>query len=310
MDAQPLLDTALDDLLRLSPELATRVGDHRSDDRLDDLTPSGLRERARVLAGHRDELDSLDLDALDPDTAVDVEVLRQALDLRLFTHEVVQPHTWDPLVAPARGGPAPAARPRRRPRRRPAAGARRPARRGPRPAAVGPDHAAGGVVGARRDGRAAGPRDGAPRPRRGVGAARAGAVADGGGRPGTGGGRHGARGVRELVGGTAGRSRPAARRRGVRGEAAPGARRGAVQPAGGARRSREPGARHRGARAGRPRLGRRRPDPRCAALQRAARGAGRRDASSSWPAARWPRRPTSCGAPGSRPCRTTRARCR
>lgn len=100
MPPQPpaLLDAVLDDLLRLSPELATRAGDHRHDHRLDDLTPAGLDERARVLAARRDELDSLDLDVLDPDTAVDVEVLRGALDLRLFTHEVVRPHTWDPLV--------------------------------------------------------------------------------------------------------------------------------------------------------------------------------------------------------------------
>ncbi|MDP9433973.1 MAG: DUF885 domain-containing protein [Actinomycetota bacterium] len=101
MDAagpQPLFSDVVDDLLRLYPERATALGDHRSDDRLDDLTPDGVAARARVLARRRDELDSLDVDALPPDDAVDLEVLRNGLDRRLFATEVLAEHTWNPLL--------------------------------------------------------------------------------------------------------------------------------------------------------------------------------------------------------------------
>jgi uncharacterized protein (DUF885 family) len=89
---------AVDDLLRLSPELATYLGDHRWDDRLDDLSESGLAERRRTLAEDRDALDTVDPDDLDRDDAVDAEILRAGLDRELFALERLREHTWNPLV--------------------------------------------------------------------------------------------------------------------------------------------------------------------------------------------------------------------
>jgi uncharacterized protein (DUF885 family) len=88
----------LDDLLRLRPELATSVGEHAHDDRLDDLSPDGVRAERTALHAHRDALDSLDLDVLGPEDAVDAEILRAALDRRLFDLGVVREHTWNPLL--------------------------------------------------------------------------------------------------------------------------------------------------------------------------------------------------------------------
>src|SRR5215204_2893888 len=79
-----LAEETVEDLLRLSPERATDLGEHRYDDRLDDLSESGRAELWRVLARRRDELDSLDADELDPADAVDSEILRAALDRELF----------------------------------------------------------------------------------------------------------------------------------------------------------------------------------------------------------------------------------
>jgi uncharacterized protein (DUF885 family) len=86
------------DLLRLAPERATDLGDHRYDDRLDDLSESGLAERRRVLAGRRDLLDSLDADELDRADAVDADILRAGLDRELFALERLQEHRWNPLL--------------------------------------------------------------------------------------------------------------------------------------------------------------------------------------------------------------------
>jgi uncharacterized protein (DUF885 family) len=91
-------EAAVDDVLRLRPELATSLGEHAHDDRLDDLTRDGLAHEREVLEGHRDALDSLDLDILGPDEAVDADILRSALDRRLFALDVLREHTWNPLL--------------------------------------------------------------------------------------------------------------------------------------------------------------------------------------------------------------------
>jgi uncharacterized protein (DUF885 family) len=93
-----LAGDAVDDLLRLEPEQATDLGDRRFDDRLTDLTEDGLAAAAATLADHRDELDSLDADELEPADAVDAEILRSGLDRRLFEIEQLREHTWNPLV--------------------------------------------------------------------------------------------------------------------------------------------------------------------------------------------------------------------
>lgn len=89
---------AVADLLRLQPEAATALGDHRYDDRLDDLSDGGRRELHVALAGHRDALDSLDLDGLDAEDAVDAEMLRTGLDRLLLDADLVRPLEWDPLA--------------------------------------------------------------------------------------------------------------------------------------------------------------------------------------------------------------------
>jgi uncharacterized protein (DUF885 family) len=89
---------AVEDLLRLEPEQATYFGDHRYDDRLTDLSEDGLAGAAATLADHRDELDSLDADELEPPDAVDAEILRGGLDRRLFELEQLREHTWNPLL--------------------------------------------------------------------------------------------------------------------------------------------------------------------------------------------------------------------
>ena len=93
-----LAEDAVEDLLRLEPERATDLGDHRFDDRLTDLSEEGLAACRRPLADHRDELDSLDAAELKPADAVDAEILRAGLDRRLFELQQLREHTWNPLA--------------------------------------------------------------------------------------------------------------------------------------------------------------------------------------------------------------------
>jgi uncharacterized protein (DUF885 family) len=92
-----LAEDAVEDLLRLDPEWATDLGDHRFDDQLTDLSEDGLAGAAATLADHRDELDSLDADELEPAGAVDAQILRAGLDRRLFGLQQLHEHTWNPL---------------------------------------------------------------------------------------------------------------------------------------------------------------------------------------------------------------------
>jgi uncharacterized protein (DUF885 family) len=95
------LDTArttIDELLRLRPELATQLGEHRYDDRLEDLSDAGCRELGRLLHDSRDALDTLDLEALGVSDAVDADILANGIDRELLDLELVREREWNPLV--------------------------------------------------------------------------------------------------------------------------------------------------------------------------------------------------------------------
>ncbi|MDP9101291.1 MAG: DUF885 domain-containing protein [Actinomycetota bacterium] len=95
---QAQAEAVIEDLLRLQPERASSLGDHRYDDRLDDLGESGRAELRAAAVRGRDGLDSLDLDALEPPDAVDADVLRTALDATLLAVDVLDEPRWNPLV--------------------------------------------------------------------------------------------------------------------------------------------------------------------------------------------------------------------
>ncbi len=89
---------AVEDVLRHEPEMATHLGDHRRDDRLDVRSEGGLRHAVQDYRRHREALQAIDEDTLDPDDRVDREILLGALDERIFTTEELVEIEWDPLV--------------------------------------------------------------------------------------------------------------------------------------------------------------------------------------------------------------------
>jgi uncharacterized protein (DUF885 family) len=90
---------AVDDMLTHQPVLATSLGDHRFDDRLDDLRPAAVDAETRALSARLQELKKWDVAALPTGHRVDAEVLRRRLEERLFELEDLHEHTWNPLVA-------------------------------------------------------------------------------------------------------------------------------------------------------------------------------------------------------------------
>ncbi|HTW08329.1 MAG TPA: DUF885 domain-containing protein [Acidimicrobiales bacterium] len=89
---------ALDDMLANFPEEATALGDHRFDDRLDDLSEPGLERTLSVLLHHRQMLAEVAPSALTADDRVDLAMLRNDLDRRIFEIDELGSARWDPLV--------------------------------------------------------------------------------------------------------------------------------------------------------------------------------------------------------------------
>jgi uncharacterized protein (DUF885 family) len=90
---------AVDDILVRQPVLATSLGDHRFDDRLDDLRPAALAEERTVMTARLAELHNWDDVVLPIGHRVDAEVLSVRLRGRLLETDDDGDHTWDPLVA-------------------------------------------------------------------------------------------------------------------------------------------------------------------------------------------------------------------
>ena len=91
-----LFDDYLEELFEDQPMAATRLGDHRFDDRLDDLSAearAGWLDRDRRF---RAALDDLDADRLSRDGRVDFEILRQYLDREIWLAEEFDPFVDDP----------------------------------------------------------------------------------------------------------------------------------------------------------------------------------------------------------------------
>jgi uncharacterized protein (DUF885 family) len=103
-DFVALAAAAVDDVLRLRPDVATREGDHRFDEHLPDLSDSGVAELARVVRRHRDALDAVDTASLGVQEQVDAAILGNSLDRILFSAEVLRDNEWD-LLAHAAGDP-------------------------------------------------------------------------------------------------------------------------------------------------------------------------------------------------------------
>jgi uncharacterized protein (DUF885 family) len=94
-----LAHQTLDDLLGYQPTLATALGEHRHDDRLDDCRPAALDAERRMLASHLTALTELDRSGLDRVNAIDAELLTARVEERIFELDQLREHEWNPLVA-------------------------------------------------------------------------------------------------------------------------------------------------------------------------------------------------------------------
>lgn len=101
-----LAHDAVERWLALSPVSATQIGDHRYDDRLDDLSPAGRQQRLETSKALLAQLEAVDVSRLSRENQVDAALLRNQLQSDIWTIEVLQDWAWDPQVYSSLAGNA------------------------------------------------------------------------------------------------------------------------------------------------------------------------------------------------------------
>lgn len=87
----------LDDYLRLNPENATQLGDHRFDGQLTDYSAEGIKTNVATMQRHLDALAQIDTGRLTGPNRVDAKILKLNLEAQIFQLVELRPQNWDTL---------------------------------------------------------------------------------------------------------------------------------------------------------------------------------------------------------------------
>ncbi len=87
----------VEETLRTNPELATHLGDHRFDDRLDDYSLAGVQRERDLSLRYLKGLAEIPTSNLSPVNQVDYRILRDRLNYQVFRIDELKEHEWNPL---------------------------------------------------------------------------------------------------------------------------------------------------------------------------------------------------------------------
>jgi uncharacterized protein (DUF885 family) len=88
----------IETLLERQPELATVLGDHRFDNRLDDYSLSAMATNIEFYRNNLQALSEIDKSQLSEVNRIDCEILRDSIQQGLYRMEVLKDYQWNPLV--------------------------------------------------------------------------------------------------------------------------------------------------------------------------------------------------------------------
>ena len=94
---ETLADQYLDERIDLSPVEATAIGDHRADDRLDDVDAAARERERKAIRRYRDTLAAIDPASLSRANQVDAEILRNEIESTLFELDTLEEWAWNPV---------------------------------------------------------------------------------------------------------------------------------------------------------------------------------------------------------------------
>ena len=87
----------IEDYLKMYPETATALGDHRYDDKLNDYSAAGVKAAIELDKSCLETLVEIDPSELDSVNRVDYYILKNRLEGSIFRLETLKEHEWNPL---------------------------------------------------------------------------------------------------------------------------------------------------------------------------------------------------------------------
>lgn len=87
----------LEEVLAISPEFATYLGDHRYDDRFGDYSLAGVAQQREFNQRYLRALDAIPVQRLSKENSVDYRILRTQLEGALFALDTLREYEWNPL---------------------------------------------------------------------------------------------------------------------------------------------------------------------------------------------------------------------
>jgi uncharacterized protein (DUF885 family) len=94
---ESLAGNYIEQLLRQNPELATGLGDHRFDGKLNDYSMKGVEESRALTLAYLDSLKAVRKDGLSPVNRIDYDILLDNLQYGLFQIDTLKDYEWNPL---------------------------------------------------------------------------------------------------------------------------------------------------------------------------------------------------------------------
>jgi uncharacterized protein (DUF885 family) len=88
----------LEKLFQMNPELATTLGDHRFDDRMNDYTQAGVRAYVQFQRESLERLTAIDNSALSSVNRIDSQILRSQIEGTLFQMQNLKEYEWSPRL--------------------------------------------------------------------------------------------------------------------------------------------------------------------------------------------------------------------
>jgi uncharacterized protein (DUF885 family) len=94
---EALADQYLNERIEFSPVEATGMGDHRADDRLDEVDTAARNRARKAFRGYRDALATIAPADLSRANQVDAEILRNEIESTLFELDTLEQWAWNPV---------------------------------------------------------------------------------------------------------------------------------------------------------------------------------------------------------------------
>jgi uncharacterized protein (DUF885 family) len=94
---EELANSYVDSLMRMNPEWATQLGDHRFDGELTDMSAEAIEARTRANREMLERLAKIDPSSLDPENRVDYAILESNVERLIFQAEELREWEWNPI---------------------------------------------------------------------------------------------------------------------------------------------------------------------------------------------------------------------